>query len=559
MKRIALGLILFSCASAPTPAPKEETAVHEGHSIAGLEEAASSAKAFDNLGTFAWKVSTTSSAAQSYFDQGFRWYWGFNHEEAFRSFAKATSLDPSCAICFWAASLALGPNYNMPMMGRFEVAWATLQRALELKEKASEVERALIDALAVRYKGPEALSMEAQPEYNLKYAQAMKEVAARFPDDAHVLVLTAESLMDTNPWKLYSGDGQPAPGTPEIVAVLESAMAKDPEHPGAHHLYVHAVEASTDPGRATASAEKLRDMIPGAGHLVHMPAHIFQRTGRFQDSAEANRKAVAADLAYAKETKADPVYTSMYTSHNFMFLAFATSMEGKSEECIRAATDGEGWVSPALFASMPWMQFTKGFRAIALMRFGRWDEILAATPPDETNRVATGLHLTALGVAQVAKGKLDDAKATHEKVAKIVAELPADHPSGLNLSKDIVAVGERILAGRLFAAQKKSADAIKALEEAVAIEDKLNYDEPPDWWVPARHYLGAVLLSAKKAKEAEAVYRADLVKHIGNGWSLFGLARSLEAQKKKKEAKEADEQFRKAWSGADVKLTASAF
>lgn len=523
-----------------------------------LDAWAVGAQLFDGLGDFHRPVTTGAAEAQRYFDQGMRLLWAFNHDESTRSFAKAAALDPDCALCWWGVALTVGPNYNKPEMAetRAKTAWAALQRAEKAAAKATPVEQALIAALAKRYAGPEPLDPGNAAPALTGYAAAMKEVAARFPDDADVATLTAEALMTTNAWKLWQADGTPAPGTEEIVARLEQVLARHPGHPGANHYYIHAVEASPHPEKGVASAERLRGMMPAAGHLEHMPAHIFQRIGRYEDAAEANRKGAAADFVYYTKTT-PPDYYAMYTAHNEAFLAFSAAMAGEKAQALTAGTRLRVVVPEAMMASEPGSDWTVAALDHARVRFGAWDEILAETAPNPKFTGLTATYLYASSLALAAKGRLDEA---HTRLAALDAlTVPADQHAGANPAADVLAIERLIAHARLATAAGKRDEAIAALKEAVDREDRLDYDEPADWFVPTRHLLGAALLDAGRPAEAEAVYRADLKHNPENGWSLFGLAQALERQKRDKEAAEVRKDFATAWQHADVTLTASAF
>jgi tetratricopeptide (TPR) repeat protein len=513
---------------------------------------------FDDLGTWHRDVSSSPEAAP-YFDQGLRLAYGFNHDESVRSFARAAQLDPSCALCFWGVALALGPNYNMPMMPeRARAAWDALQAAIAAAPKAKPVEQALIGALAKRYKSAEPLDAQQQAPFNKAYADAMRDVAKQYPDDEDVQVLFVEAMMDLNPWKLWTLDGQPAPGTDEIVATLEKVLAKDAQHPGANHYYIHAVEASPHPEKALPSADRLAGLMPGAGHIVHMPAHIYQRVGRYADASAANEKAIAADKAYAQKTK-PPGYYGMYQAHNYGFLAFSASMEGRGNDCIAAARAAAAVMPLGLMDAMPGMDFRVTEPLLAMVRFGRWDDLLKEPKPDEKYTILTAFWLHARGIALAARGYYPDAHATLEQLQKLASSAPADLQVGkANKAQDVFGVAAKILEARL-ATLEKSKDALALWADAVARVDKLAYDEPDDWFYPVRHFEGAALLDAHKAKEAEAVYRDDLKRHPHNGWALFGLWKSLDAQGKAKDAKAAKKEFDTAWAKADVKLEASAF
>jgi tetratricopeptide (TPR) repeat protein len=517
------------------------------------------AQLFDGLGSFHRKVTTTSAEAQGYFDQGMRLLWAFNHDEAARSFARATELDPGCAACYWGVALTLGPNYNMPLMAepRARVAWDALGKARQLAPRATPVEQALIVAVGKRYAGPTPIDPANGAPLLSAYAAAMGEVAARFPADWDVQTLYAEALMNTNPWKLWNADGTPGPGTPQIVSTLEKVLANDPAHPGANHYYVHAVEASPHPEKALASAERMRAMMPAAGHLVHMPAHIFQRVGRYEGAAEANRKAAAADIAYYARTAA-PDYYPMYTAHNYQFLAFSASMQGRKAETIAALRHAREAVPDEMLPGMAGVDWTIGYLYAAMVRFGMWDEILREPAP---NPKLTGLsvgYLEAKTFALAMKGRVPEAKAALAQLDAAIASAPADYLAGLNPARRPYRIALLRAQARVAAAEHATDRAIPLLREAVGEEDKLDYNEPADSFFPTRHLLGAVLLETGKPAEAEIVYREDLKRNPANGWSLYGLSQALSAQRRAGEAAATREQFSSAWKNADITLTASA-
>ena len=516
--------------------------------------------AFDDLGAYHHAVTTRSPEAQRWFDQGLRLIYGFNHEEATRSFQEAVRLDPGCAMGWWGIALAAGPNYNDPgNRERDRRAYESLAHALKLRSQVSEPERAYIDALAKRY------TKEPPPDrkaLDIAYADAMREVAHRYPDDLDAATLFAEAMMDLRPWDLWTADGRPQPGTEEIVATLESVLARNPQHPGANHYYIHAVEASPHPERGLAAAGRLHDLVPGAGHLVHMPSHIYMRTGNYAEAVDANTRAVAVDERYLERAKPAGLYPMMYYPHNIDFLWSAASMDGRSAETIRAARRLEevGKAHPEMLRQMPDIEGVAVTGRFALARFGRWDEILAEPAPPEDLLFATGIHHYARGLAFVRTGRPDDAAAELAALRKTTDATPPDRPlMQVNKQKDVLALASSVLAGELAAARGQNAEAVRDLEDAVRRQDALRYMEPPPWYYPVRQSLGAVLLSAGRAKEAEAVYREDLRRNPNNGWSLYGLAQALRAQKKNADAARVDEAFRRVWARADVQLAASRF
>ncbi len=533
---------------------------HMTDAPATLDQWAEGAQLFDGLGNFHRGVTTSSKEAQAYFDQGMRLLWAFNHDESSRSFARAAQLDPSCAMCFWGVALTVGPNYNLPMMAepRAKVAWQALQQANANAPRTTKVEQALIAALGARYPDAKPLDPSNEGPVLSAYAKAMQSVAQAFPDDSDVQTLTAEALMNINAWKLWALDGTPTPGTEDIVARLQGVLAKDPQHPGANHYYIHAVEASAHPENAVPSAERLPGMMPAAGHLEHMPAHIMQRVGRYADAAAANSKGAEADLAYFARTK--PLdYYAMYTAHNYEFLAFSTAMQGRKADTLDAMRKARAVISDDLLTGMPGQDWYLAQTYATMVRFGMWDEMLAETPPSTQLAALTGGYRYGRTTALAAKGRTDEAKAELAELEKVAAATTADDSAGLNAAGDVLAVAVLAAKARIADAQQQSSEAIALLTEAAAKEDQLAYDEPSDWFFPVRHLLGAALLGAGKAQEAEAVYREDLRRHPDNGWALYGLWQSLSAQHKAAEAQAVRQRFDKAWQSADTTLTASAF
>jgi tetratricopeptide (TPR) repeat protein len=521
---------------------------------------AKGAQLFDGLGSFHRKITTRSALAQKYFDQGMRFIWAFNHDEATRSFAKAAQIDPKCASCYWGVALTLGPNYNMPMMSaeRARVGWAAVRKAQANARRVTSVERALIAAVAKRYRGNGEVDPTNSKPLLTAYVDAMRQVAAKYPNDLDVQTMYAEGLMNTNPWKLWNDDGTPNPGTHEIVTTLENILKKDPRHPGANHYYIHAVEASQHPEQAVRSAEALEGMMPAAGHLEHMPAHILQRVGRYEESAEANRKGAAADLAYLKETSA-PDYYPMYMIHNFQFLAAAAGMEGRRDETIKALKDARAHIPDQLLFGMPGLDWAASFKYDGFTKFGMWDDMLKEPAPDSKLPGATISYLQSRATALAATGKVEEAKAELAKSDKLIAGVSGEATQGNNQAKSLYDIGQLKAEARVASAEGKRDDAVRMLTEAVGMEDKLAYNEPNDMIFPTRHLLGAELLAAGKPADAEAVYREDLKRHPNNGWAFFGLSQALAAQNRAADAAAAQKQFEAAWQRADVKLASTAF
>jgi tetratricopeptide (TPR) repeat protein len=516
------------------------------------------ANLIEGLGDYSMPVTAKSPDVQRWFDQGLAMTYGFNHDAAERSFLKAAELDPDCAMCWWGAALVLGPHVNAGMDPvNNPKAWDRLQRAKNAAGKATEKEQAFINALSARY-------AENPPEnrrpLDEAYEVAMGEFAAKYPDDLDAVTLHAESMMDLQPWDYYDASFEPKGHTAEVVSQLESVMARNPEHAGALHLYVHAVEASRDPSKGVAAADTLRELLPGSGHLVHMPAHIYARVGRWHDAVVANQKAIGADDAYLAICKPGPgVYPLGYVPHNHHFLWFAATMEGSSQLAIDSArTTGEKTSDPKLMR-MPGFEAMQNFSLTpyyAAVRFGRWDEVVATPKPADDVPFMQAMWNYGQAMAAVAQGRLDDAKKFHADLVPAASNPTIEKMLAWNRYSLIggVQVAERFVAAEIARAEKNYDAAIAALNTAVTIEDTLPYDEPPAWNWPTRLALGNVLLEAKKPADAEQAFRDELQRNPENGWSLNGLARALKAQGKTKEAKEVEARFAKAWANADVEL-----
>jgi tetratricopeptide (TPR) repeat protein len=519
------------------------------------------ARLFDGLGDYHRTVSTRSQEAQRYFDQGMRFLWGFNHDESTRSFARALELDPSCAMCAWGVALTVGPNYNVPMLAgaRAKIAFEATKRAQSLAGSAAPVEQALISTLAQRYPNAQPLDPRSTARILTAHAAAMRAVARRFPADLDVQTLYAESVMNVHAWKLWSPDGTPAEGTREIIATLESVLKRDPMHMGALHYYVHAVEASPHPEKGLAAAARLRTLAPAAGHLVHMPAHILHRVGRYEESADANRKGAAADVAYLAKTNPIDYYPAMYVSHNYQFLAYSAAAEGREAETLDAVRRSRASVSDAQLQEMPGTDWYVAELYTAPVRFGRWDMLLAEAPPAPGSASLTGGYLYATTVALAAKNRPAEARERLAQLDTLIARLPADVPAGQNTLSDVLAIARRVSAARIMSAEGRSEEAIQDLREAVLLEDGLAYDEPAGWFFPVRHLLGAELLRVGKANDAEKTYRDDLARHPGNGWALFGLLQALKAEGRGAEVSAAEAEFRAAWRHATISISTSAF
>jgi tetratricopeptide (TPR) repeat protein len=507
---------------------------------------------FEGLGDFTRPVSTANADAQAYFDQGLAFMYAFNHDEAIRSFTEAARLDPAFAMAQWGIAIASGPHINKPAVPpeRERAAVEAIAAARKAAAGASAVERALIEAQATRFADPQPAD---RAPLDLAYADAMRKVWQNHPKDADVGALFAESLADLRPWDLWQADGSPQPGTEELIATLDTVLKLDPRHPLANHLYIHALEASPWPERADAAADMLRDLQPGLGHLVHMPSHIDVRRGRWQASIDANAKAIVADDAYADRSPAQDFYR-LYMSHNRHMLAFSAMMNGQSELALSTMRAMAGRIPADFLQANPWAD---GFIAMpleVLMRFGRWEEILAEPPLPDHVPLSRALQHYARGVAYAATGRLEQARAEQQAFAAARAAVPADTPFGNNLGHALLDIAERVMGGEIAFRAGDRAGGLALLEEAAAKEEALRYDEPPDWIQPARHPWGAALLQAGMAKEAEAVFRADLQKHPGNGWGLYGLMRALELQDRDTEARAVEREFDAVWAKADVKI-----
>jgi tetratricopeptide (TPR) repeat protein len=496
-------------------------------------------------------IHTSSKEAQEYFDQGVTLLYGFNHEEAERAFAKAAQLDASSPMPLWGIAMAVGPNYNSDVdTEREKLAFETIQKASKLAEHAPAVEQDYVRALAARYSGA------AKPDYKQlarTYAGEMRRVAQKYPDDLDAATLYAESLMNLNPWKLWSADGKPGENTEEIVRVLESVLAREPLHAGANHYYIHAMEASPAPDRALPSAQRLETMVPKAGHLVHMPAHIYARVGNFSGAAESNARAIDADVAYAAEAeKTGSMYDLMYHSHNEHFLAYAASMEGRYAEAKRAGDALQKRLLPHA-QMMPMLDFFLWTPIWVDLRFAKWEAILARPEPASKLKISHLMWRYSRAMAYAVHKEIAKADAEQALFTKEAGALPADiSMSEMNPPAAVLAVANETLAARLAAARGDSESAIRHWSAAAEAQDKLNYDEPPDWYYPVRESLGAALLANGKAKEAETVFREDLRRNPRNPRSLFGLKESLAAQHADSDAEWVERQFRETWKNADV-------
>jgi tetratricopeptide (TPR) repeat protein len=522
----------------------------------GVSPTGAIAPRLQKLGDHKFPVSTKNAQAQLFMNQGLNLSYAFNHAEAGRAYREAERLDPNLAIAFWGEALALGPNINAPMDPAAEPkALEAIGKAIALKAKASPSEQALIDALKFRYTG----KAEERRANDVAYADAMRKVHMQFPDDDDISMLYVESVMDLRPWGYWTKDGTPYDRTPEIVALTEKVIAKSPNHPGALHLYIHLMEAF-QADKAEVAADRLLTLMPAAGHMVHMPAHIYQRVGRYADAQKSNELAIAADEDYISQCRAQGLYPMAYYPHNLHFLWFAATAEGNSKLAIEAARKAASQVSDETLKAVPLLA---GFRVVpyyALTRFGKWDEMLSEPEPPAVSVYLTSMWHYARATAFLGKGQTSDAQAEFAKLNALMPDKSLDGPLfSPNTARAILTIADEVLAGEIDSVNKKYDTAIAHLERAVRLEDALVYTEPAEFHYPPRQALGAILLAAGRPAEAETVYWEDLRRNKENGWALFGLMQALKAQNKNEDAALVEARFKKAWAKADVTLTASRF
>jgi tetratricopeptide (TPR) repeat protein len=561
-RKILFGVVLLAAGSGAYVGARDAVQVAAPPPLA--DTAPVGATLLPGLGQYEFPITTRNPEVQRWFNQALMLTFGFNHDAAERSYLQAALLEPDCAMCWWGAALVLGPHVNAAMDPEDNAkAWQRLQRAVALAPKASPRERAYIHALEARYAANPPQDRRPLDE---AYAKSTRELVAQRPDDLDAKVFHAEAMMDLQPWDYYDDKFQPKGHTAEVVSLLEQVIAKNPNHAGALHLYVHAVEASADPQRGVVAADRLRTLIPGSGHLVHMPAHIYARVGRWHDAVIANQAAIKADEEYLSMCRGNykGVYPLGYVPHNPHFLWFASSMEGGSKLAQEAArVTAERVNLPELmrqpgFAGLQQYWMTPWFDDV---RFGRWEEIRNAANPAPDLPYVTAIWHYAQAMAAVRQSRRSDAESHYAKLKTLAADpvmatltvwdrYPLAHAAN---------IAERTVAAELASDRGDHAAAIRALQEAVLIEDKIPYDEPPGWHAPVRQSLGATLLTAGQAKEAEAVYREELRRNPGNGWSLKGLALALDKQGRHDEAARTEQEFAKAWQHSDVQLVASHF
>jgi tetratricopeptide (TPR) repeat protein len=548
MRRTLFFIALFGLLAAPSLAAQE---------LSDTTHAGELAPRLQNLGDHHHPITVRDEMAQKFFDQALTLTYGFNHREAARAYKEVARRDPDAAMAYWGQALVLGPNINVPMNPADEpTAYALVQKAMALRPKVSEKESAYIEALAARYSG----KAEDRAANDRAYADAMRKLHQEYPDDLDAATLFAESLMDLRPWDYWTNDAQPYPETVEILSTLESVLERNPKHPGANHYYIHAVELP-HPERAEAAADRLGTLAPGAGHLVHMPSHIYRRIGRYADASDTNVRAVAADEDYISQCRAQGIYPLAYYPHNIHFLWDAATMEGRKEVAVEAARKVGSRITPEMLSEVPMLVMFKVVPLFAYVRFGMWDEILHEPAPPADQRYWTGIWHYARGIAYTSTGRLEKAAGELAALEQITSEeaLTKEELWSPNPPTAIAQIARYTLAGELAAARGYYEKAIAHLHRAVLLQDGLTYIEPPDWHYPVRQSLGAVLLEAGRPLEAEVVYWEDLRRNQENGWSLFGLMQALEAQGKNEQAKAIRERFQKAWRRADVTLTASRF
>jgi tetratricopeptide (TPR) repeat protein len=504
------------------------------------------------------ETGTRSARAQAYFDQGLTLAWAFNHDAATRCFREAAALDPEDPMPWWGIALVHGPHINNPAMDEehSRTAWTAWSEARARRERANPIDRELIDALGLRY--AEVTPADRRP-LDEAYAQALGEVWKRHPADIDVGTLYAEALMDLQPWDLWTHGGEPKGRTIEIVGVLEAVLAKNPRHVGATHLYIHAIEASPAPEKALAAANVQRDLVPGAGHLVHMPAHIDLRLGDFEAACIANERAIEADKRYEQLFPRAGFYR-VYMAHNHHFLAFASMMQGNEKRALDAAKAMVAGIPEEFYASAgPLIDGYVPVVAHVLVRFGRWDEILALPPYPPELPIANAVRHYARGTALTALGRVEGADAELAAFRNELARVEEARPIGNNPGRKVLEIPEKLLEGEIAYRRGDEEAGLAALRKAVEIEDALVYDEPPDWMMPARHPLGAALLASKRFEEAETVFRQDLKRFPDNGWGLFGLHAALRGLGRDAEAVAVDERFERAWSRSSIELTSPCF
>ena len=553
MKQAVLPLLVLlvgSAVSAQNPRDRE----NPGYRDPRLSEPGQIAPLLEGLGEHHHPITTSLERAQLFFDQGLRLTYGFNHREAARAFREAARIDPTCAMAHWGLALVHGPNLNLPMDEESAgTAYEAIQKAVALKPGVSRPEQAYIDALASRYVADPGSDREALDQ---AYAVAMEKLSQSYPSDPDAATLYGAALMNLSPWDYWWGDGQPYERTKKFLEVFQSVIRHHPRHPGALHYYIHAVEAH-HPEWAVESAETLEPLMPGAGHMVHMPSHIYMRMGRYQDAFQSNVKAMAADEGYITQCRAQGIYPLAYYPHNLHFLWWASTNLGRSAEALATARKTAAQMPAKAVSESPQFQTFLVTPLYALVRFGLWEEILKEPEPDRGLLFFRGIYHYARGSALRAEGRLKKAGKELKKLQVLAEDEGLRAMLWTSPPADVLQIAAKTLAGEIAASRGEYDRALLLLEMAVRLQDALAYTEPPDWHYPVRQSLGAVLLEARRPAEAAVVYWEDLRRRPENGWSLFGLAESLRAQGKQEAAAQIEARFEKAWATADVRLAAS--
>ena len=554
-----LGMVcLLAACAADTPEKADADSAVDMELQALVERAG--APLFDGMGEHVYDISASNADAERYFNQGLIINYAFNHAESVRSFKAAQRLDSTCAMCYWGEALALGPNINVTSDGKVimspearEQAYAAIQKAAALKGNATQREQDFIDALATRYNGDPETDREP---LDLAYADAMRKLYDTYPEDDEAASLFAESLMNTMPWDYWLDPENPKPNTVDVINALETVLERTPNHPMALHLYIHAVEASSSPERAEPAADRLANLVPGAGHLVHMPAHIYWRVGRYEDASEANVRAAAVDEAYIAQCNAQGFYPAAYYPHNIHFLWAASSMEGRSEVAIEAARKVANNVQLEMIEQFPSVEFFHTIPLLSLTQFAKWDEVLNEPAPREDLEFSTGIWHYARAIAYARTNRLDEARAEQAMLEPLIAAADVEFLDTMAYpGTSLLTIANALVIGEIAMAEDRYGDAIEQFEAAVAVQDELPYMEPPFWYYPTRHTLGYALLASGDPAAAEEVYRKDLELYPRNGWSMYGLIEALEEQGK--DASEVRQQFDTVWGRADVSLEAS--
>ncbi|MBK6725228.1 MAG: hypothetical protein IPG58_18790 [Acidobacteria bacterium] len=510
----------------------------------------------NGLGNIDHPVSTKNAEAQKYFNQGLAYLYAFNHAEGINSFKHAAELDPELAMAYWGISLGLGSNYNVTAdASQLTEAYANLQKAIALAPKVTPAERAYIDALSKRYARDTSTDRQ---KLAVEYKTAMSELVRQYPDDLDAATLYAESMMNLRPWQLWSLDGKPAEGTLDILAVLEGVLKRNPNHTGANHYYIHAIEASPYPERGLAAANRLLGLAPNAGHLVHMPSHIYLRTGDHNDAKNSNELAIVADRKYIQRSGATGVYPLMYFNHNIHMLAASHANAGNYAGAARAASELALNVRPNV-KMMPMLEMFMPYHLEVLVRFHKWDEVLKFPQPDADMKITNAFWRLARGLALKETGKIGDAEAELALLRGTIKSIPADAGLGNSSAHGVLKVADDLLSGEIALARGDKKAGIDALKRAVAAEDLVNYNEPPDWDIPVREWLGRALMRNAQYAEAESVFRSEIAKHPRNGRALFGLAESLAKQGKNTSAELVRKEFEAAWKDSDQKLSVEVF